>query len=266
MITAHLSLRSSAPLALRPGDFVSLNPAQAPQGTAPQLLAEELPGFVPAGSILGTERGNGLLQVTGLFWLPSPGAAGDKCYWATALDRANFDTASRELRIWKQGFSLAWITLSDKGARGERTDGSGPIIPGLVSDTLPVCLSRGYILPDDACALQGLLTHLALTEQTDIILTSGGTGVTSRDVAPDATLAVIDRRLHGFEQAMTATSMAKTPHGIISRAVAGVAGRCLIVNLPGSPKAVRENLGAVLPALAHTLEKLHDDPRECGSS
>jgi molybdenum cofactor synthesis domain-containing protein len=94
-------------------------------------------------------------------------------------------------------------------------------------------------------------------------MTTGGTGVAPRDITPEATLAVIEKRLPGYERAMTAASLAKTPHGAVSRAVAGTLGRAIIVNMPGSPKAVRECLEPLVPTLSHTLEKLHGDPSDC---
>jgi molybdenum cofactor synthesis domain-containing protein len=100
----------------------------------------------------------------------------------------------------------------------------------------------------------------------DLILTTGGTGVAPRDVTPEATLAVIDRELPGMAEAMRAGSLKKTPRAMISRAVAGIRKQTLIVNLPGSPRAVRENLAVVLPALPHTIEKIKGDPSECGGS
>ena len=120
------------------------------------------------------------------------------------------------------------------------------------------------MLPDDAAALRALLTELALGQGYDIICTSGGTGVGPRDVSPEATLAVLDKRLPGFEQAMMQAGLDKTPTASVSRAVAGVIGGCICINLPGSRKAVVENLAAVLPALGHALDKLHGDPADCG--
>ncbi|MES9995577.1 molybdenum cofactor synthesis domain-containing protein [Desulfovibrio aminophilus] len=164
----------------------------------------------------------------------------------------------------RRGRTLAWITLSDKGAAGLRADASGPLIEEMVRAVLPLGLARGFVLPDDERALRALIADLALVQGYDLVLTTGGTGVAPRDVTPEATLAVIEKRLPGFERAMTAASLTKTPFGAVSRAVAGTLGQSLVLNLPGSPKAVRECLEPLLPALAHTLDKLQGDPAECG--
>ena len=112
--------------------------------------------------------------------------------------------------------------------------------------------------------LRALLVDLALNQGYDVICTSGGTGVGPRDISPQVTSAVLDYPLPGFSMAMMQASLAKTPHAAISRAVAGVLGQSIIINLPGSRKAVVENLEAVLPALPHALDKLHGDPADCG--
>jgi molybdenum cofactor synthesis domain-containing protein len=110
-----------------------------------------------------------------------------------------------------------------------------------------------------------VLSRLSDSGTIDLVITTGGTGVSARDVTPEATLAVIDCELPGMAEAMRAESLKKTPHAMISRAVAGIRKQTLIVNLPGSPRAVRENLAVILPALPHAIEKIKGDPRDCGS-
>lgn len=166
--------------------------------------------------------------------------------------------------VRRTGPALAWVTLSDTGFAGQRVDGSGPKIAELVGRALPLSLSRGFVLPDEGGALRALLLDLALFQGFDFVCTTGGTGITSRDVTPEATLAVIERRLPGMERVMTMASLAKTPHAVLSRAVAGTLGHCLILNLPGSPKAVTECLEPLLPALPHALAKLAGDASPCG--
>jgi molybdenum cofactor synthesis domain-containing protein len=172
--------------------------------------------------------------------------------------------AALRLSVSKPGVSLAWITLSDKGYRGDREDASGPLIADILSKTLPIGHSQGFLLPDDAGMLRALLTELALTEGYDIICTTGGTGLSPRDITPQTTAGVIDLPLHGIRQAMLACGLAVTPRAAISRAEAGILGKSVIINLPGSRKAVQENLNAVVHALPHALEKLHGDGGDCG--
>lgn len=164
----------------------------------------------------------------------------------------------------RKGFSLAWITLSDKGFRGERMDASGPVIRNLVAEAMELCLEQGIVIPDDPNVLKHVLVDFCLQQQFDLVLTTGGTGVGPRDITPEVTLSVLDKRLPGFEQAMTTAALEKTPHAVISRAAAGVMGTSLVINLPGSPKAVRENLLSILPTLKHTVEKLQGDEKDCG--
>ncbi len=166
--------------------------------------------------------------------------------------------------IKRRGFSLAWITLSDKGSRGERVDASGPAIRDAAMDAIQIGLARGMIIPDEPEMLKAALVDCCLFQGFDLVFTTGGTGVGPRDITPEVTLPLLDKRLPGFERAMTQISLAKTPHAMISRAVAGTMGHSLVVNLPGSPKAVRENLHAILPALKHAVEKLQGDPKDCG--
>ncbi len=164
----------------------------------------------------------------------------------------------------RKDYALAWVTLSDKGSQGEREDKSGPLIGDMIRATLPLCHEQGFLLPDDAPALRTLLLELALGQGYDIICTTGGTGLGPRDVTPEAMLSCIDQRLYGFEQTMMAASLQKTPNAALSRAVVGTIGTSLGINLPGSVKAVRENLEAILPALPHALHKIHGDSTDCG--
>lgn len=155
------------------------------------------------------------------------------------------------------------ITISDKGSRGEREDLSGKEIERLIR-TLPAEIVAYEIIPDEQDEIERLLKDFADEKGLDLILTTGGTGVAPRDVTPEATRAVIEKELPGMAEAMRAESLKKTPHAMISRAVAGIRGQTLIINLPGSPKAVRENLAVVLPAIEHTISKIKGDPSECG--
>lgn len=156
----------------------------------------------------------------------------------------------------------AVLTLSDKGARGERADASGPALTSWLN-ARGVETVRCAVLPDDLGDISATLAAWADSCVADLILTTGGTGVSPRDVTPEATLAVVERTLPGFGEAMRAASLSKTPHALISRAVAGIRGRCLIVNLPGSPKGAVENLEAVWGAIPHAVAKIQGDPSEC---
>jgi molybdopterin adenylyltransferase len=160
-------------------------------------------------------------------------------------------------------FNVVILTLSDKGSKGERDDASGPLIERMVKG-LPGQVIHYEIIPDEKALIIEALKKSADQLRADLILTTGGTGLSPRDVTPDATLAVIDKEVPGFAEAMRAESFKKTPHAMISRAVVGIRGATLIVNLPGSPKSVRENLSVILPALPHALSKLKGDPSECG--
>jgi len=159
----------------------------------------------------------------------------------------------------------AIITLSDKGSKGEREDESGRVIREMISG-IGAVVEHYEILPDEKELIVETLRRLSSSGESDLIITTGGTGVAPRDVTPEATLAVIERELPGMAEAMRAESLKKTPHAMISRAVAGIAKQTLIVNLPGSPKAVRENLAVILPAITHAVEKIKGDPTDCGIS
>ena len=161
-------------------------------------------------------------------------------------------------------FTAGILTISDKGSRGERQDKSGEAIREVLS-AADVSISDYDIVPDEKHLIVERLVKWADEDNLDVIVTTGGTGLTPRDVTPEATLAVVDRIVPGFAEAMRAESLKKTPHAMLSRAVVGTRGKCLIVNLPGSPKAVRECLQVILPALPHAVETLKGQAGECGA-
>jgi len=156
--------------------------------------------------------------------------------------------------------TVAVLTLSDKGSKGEREDLSGPAI-GEMLKGIGAEVKHYEILPDERDVIREKL--LEYSEKVDVILTTGGTGLSPRDVTPDATLEVIDREVPGIAEAMRAEGLKKTSRSMLSRAVAGVKGRTLIINLPGSPRAVKENLEAVMDVIPHAVEKIKGDTSEC---
>lgn len=158
-------------------------------------------------------------------------------------------------------FSIGVLTLSDKGSRGEREDESGRVLRQMVADLGAV--ERYEVIPDDEETIVQTLVHWVDQDRLDLILTTGGTGLTLRDITPQATARVLDYEVPGMAEAMRAASLKQTPHAMLSRALAGVRRTTLIINLPGSPKGVRENLEVVLPALPHALAKLKGDPSDC---
>jgi molybdopterin adenylyltransferase len=162
-------------------------------------------------------------------------------------------------------YRIAILTASDKGARGEREDRSGPAVAETIAALPGAQVVATAIVPDEIPQIEAALRRW-VQEGIDLILTTGGTGMSPRDVTPEATRAVIERETPGFAEAMRAASLAVTPHAMLSRAVAGIAGHTLIVNLPGSPKAARENLLTILPALGHGLDKLKGDQADCAIS
>ena len=161
-------------------------------------------------------------------------------------------------------FNAGVITVSDKGSRGEREDRSGQEIVSMLKG-IGVNIAHSTIIPDEKDKIREILIDCTDRMKLDLIITTGGTGVSPRDLTPDATLEVIDKEVPGMAEAMRRVSAAITPHAMISRAVVGIRGRSLIVNLPGSPKAVRENLTVILPALKHAVEKIRGDDAECAS-
>lgn len=158
----------------------------------------------------------------------------------------------------------AILTISDKGSRGERADTSGPALVSWLA-ARDAETTRCEIVPDEADQIAARLAAWADSGDFDLILTTGGTGVSPRDVTPEATLSVVDRALPGFGETMRARSLAKTPHAIISRAAAGIRKRTLIVNLPGSPKGAVENLEAVWAAIPHAVQKIQGDAADCAA-
>ena len=162
-------------------------------------------------------------------------------------------------------FTAGILTISDKGSRGERQDKSGEAIREILS-SIDVRIVNYDIVPDEKEPIIEKLVKWADEDNLDVVVTTGGTGLTPRDVTPEATLAVVDRIVPGFAEAMRTESLKKTPHAMLSRAVVGTRGKCLIVNLPGSPKAVRECLEVILPALPHAMETLKGQAGECGTA
>ncbi len=151
------------------------------------------------------------------------------------------------------------LTLSDRSSRGERADASGPALADLIQAE-GWSVAKREILPDELSAIRALLTAWADSGDLDVILTTGGTGFSPRDVTPEATRAVIEREAPGLAEAMRAASLKITPHAMLSRVVAGIRKKTLIINLPGSPKGAVENLQVVTAVLPHAVQLLHEDP------
>ncbi len=160
-------------------------------------------------------------------------------------------------------FLAGILTVSDKGAAGEREDTSGAEIRRLLSG-LDISIERYEIIPDERTAITQRLIDWADAAALDLIVTTGGTGLGPRDVTPQATRDAIDYEAPGLAEAMRLEGLKHTPLAMLSRAVAGVRGRTLIVNLPGNPRAIRENLSALLPVLPHALETLRGRTEHAG--
>lgn len=161
-------------------------------------------------------------------------------------------------------FNAAVVTVSDRSFRGERPDAGGPLVASLLEQA-GYQVTHTCIVPDEQPQIEAALCQLSDQSGVSLIVTTGGTGFSPRDVTPEATLAVCQRLTPGIPEAMRSASMRITPRGMLSRAQAGIRGKTLILNLPGSPKAARENLEAVLPALGHGLEMLTGGPADCAS-
>jgi len=159
-------------------------------------------------------------------------------------------------------FRLGILTISDKGARGERQDRSGQAIRDSLSFLVDSYIAKYEVVPDEMDVIAGKLAGWADEGSVDIILTTGGTGLSQRDVTPEATISIVDKVVPGFAEAMRAKTFSLTPMAMLSRVVAGIRGRCLIVNLPGSPEAVRQCLGVVLPVIPHAVEIIQGEVTE----
>jgi len=157
--------------------------------------------------------------------------------------------------------TAAVLTLSDKGSRGERPDESGPIIKEALN-RLGIEVLYYDILPDEKSLIKKML--IKYSNKVDLIVTTGGTGLSPRDVTPDATAEVIEREVPGIPEAIRAYGLSKTKRAMLSRGAAGTRGKTLIINLPGSPAAVRESLEAIIEVIPHALEKLSGSKEECG--
>jgi len=151
------------------------------------------------------------------------------------------------------------LTVSDRSSRGERADASGPALEAVVVNQGWTAAKKA-IVPDEQSAIIDKLKSWADAGDLDVILTTGGTGFSPRDATPEATLAVVERLAPGIAEAMRLASLKLTPHAMLSRAVVGIRGRTLIVNLPGSPKGAVENLQVVVSVLPHAVDLLREDP------
>lgn len=156
------------------------------------------------------------------------------------------------------------LTVSDRCSRGEAEDRSGPLLCELLSEEGEI--KEYKIVPDEKEKISEALIFLCDEAKSDVVFTTGGTGFAPRDVTPEATKAVIDRETPGISEAIRYESLKITPKAMLSRAISGIRGKTLIINLPGSPKAVKESLGVVLPVLPHAVETLSGNTQSCGGN
>ncbi|MGI6585199.1 MAG: molybdopterin adenylyltransferase [Gracilibacteraceae bacterium] len=160
-------------------------------------------------------------------------------------------------------FSVGIITVSDKGSKGERTDASGPVIEEMIKQ-IGGHVEKYVVVPDEKQDIKEAIIDMSDKFGLNLILTTGGTGFSKRDITPEATLEVLERHVPGIPEAMRAKSLQITPKAMLSRAQAGIRKQSLVINLPGSPKSVRENLEVIIPALKHGIEILTGQASECG--
>lgn len=242
-------------------DCLPVTPCKHPAYHA--LLQGNLPGGCGWELYEPKNPNQAVFTTAGSAWLPDGEYARAVPF---LLANKNIDnTKCIELEAIKKGYAVAVITLSDKGSQGLRVDGSGPLCRKMLETCLPIAYCQNFLIADDEFALRGLLNELALVQKYDLICTTGGTGLGPRDITPQATKKTLDLEMPGFVQAMISASLKITPRAAISRACAGVIGKCLVFNLPGSIKGAAENLEPLLPCLSHALEKLNGDASDCGN-
>ncbi|MFC2008896.1 molybdopterin adenylyltransferase [Chloroflexota bacterium] len=157
------------------------------------------------------------------------------------------------------------LTISDRSSRGERADTSGEVIAEVMARH-DADVTVYALVPDEQALISRRLLEWADSGAIDLIVTTGGTGLGPRDVTPEATLAIVDRVVPGLAEAMRADSLKKTPHAMLSRAVCGARGTCLVINLPGSPEAVRECLDTIMPALPHAVDTMQGRVADCANT
>jgi molybdenum cofactor synthesis domain-containing protein len=157
-------------------------------------------------------------------------------------------------------FRVGILTVSDRCSRGEEQDRSGPFIADWVTEHWEAEVTQRDIVPDEQPVIAAKLIEWCDIEQLDLVLTTGGTGFAPRDVTPEATREVIEREAPGLAEAIRSVGLAKTPHAMLSRAIAGIRGQALIVNFPGSPKGVLDGLETLEKALPHGIEILKGIP------
>lgn len=157
---------------------------------------------------------------------------------------------------------VAVLTMSDKGSRGEREDASGQLICEMVKEISGEVIAH-EVIPDEQNIIEERLKHLADILKADVIITTGGTGVSPRDITPEATKQVLEKEIPGLAELMRAEGCKKTVRAAISRGLVGIRGRSLIINLPGSPKGVKEGLNVILSTIPHVIEKMQGDDAEC---